>query len=76
MAKALLRSFARGIITPEMYGRIDLTAFQTGLGDALNFITLPHGPAARRPGAAAGPLDRRRDRGPFSTGTEHLYGMH
>lgn len=50
MAKALLRSFARGIITPEMYGRIDLSAFQTGLGDALNFITLPHGPAARRPG--------------------------
>lgn len=50
MAKGLYRSFAGGIITPEMYGRMDLTKFQTGLRDALNFITLPHGPAARRPG--------------------------
>lgn len=50
MAKALLRSFAGGVITPEMYGRLDLTKFQTGLATAENFVTLPHGPAARRPG--------------------------
>lgn len=50
MPKGLYRSFAGGVITPEMYGRMDLTKFQTGLRDALNFITLPHGPAARRPG--------------------------
>lgn len=48
--KTLLRSFAGGEITPEMFGRIDLTKNQTGLQKCLNFIVLPHGPAARRPG--------------------------
>jgi len=48
--KTLLRSFAGGEITPELYGRLDLTKFQTGLALARNFTTLPHGPAARRPG--------------------------
>lgn len=49
-AKTLLRSFAGGEITPELYGRLDLTKYQTGLSKALNFRVLPHGPAARRPG--------------------------
>lgn len=48
--KTLLRSFAGGEITQELAGRLDLTAFQTGLSLCRNFITLPHGPAARRPG--------------------------
>ncbi len=48
--KSLQRSFAGGEIAPEMFGRLDLTKFQTGLQLALNFITLPHGPATRRPG--------------------------
>ena len=48
--KALLRSFAGGEITPELNGRLDLDKYQTGLTLARNFITLPHGPAARRPG--------------------------
>lgn len=48
--KLLLRSFAGGEITPELAGRLDLTKYQTGLSLARNFITLPHGPAARRPG--------------------------
>jgi len=50
MSKALFRSFAGGEITPEMFGRLDLVKFQTGLQKALNFLTLPHGPQARRPG--------------------------
>jgi hypothetical protein len=50
MSKHLLRSFAGGEITPELFGRLDLTKFQTGLALARNMITLPHGPAARRPG--------------------------
>ena len=49
-AKTLLRSFAGGEITPELYGRLDLTKYQTGLSKSLNFRVLPHGPAARRPG--------------------------
>lgn len=49
-AKQLLRSFAGGEITNELAGRLDLVAFQTGLSLCRNFMTLPHGPAARRPG--------------------------
>jgi hypothetical protein len=48
--KFLLRSFAGGEITPELAGRLDLTKYQTGLALARNFVTLPHGPATRRPG--------------------------
>jgi hypothetical protein len=48
--RTLSRSFAAGEITPELYGRLDLAAFQTGLAACRNFITLPHGPAANRPG--------------------------
>ena len=48
--KTLLRSFAGGEITPELFGRFELTKYQTGLRRARNFITLPHGPAVRRPG--------------------------
>lgn len=33
-----------------MFGRLDLGKYQTGLQKALNFTTLPHGPASRRPG--------------------------
>lgn len=48
--KTLLRSFAGGEITPELYGRIDLTKYQTGLALCKNFLSLPHGPLYRRPG--------------------------
>lgn len=49
-AKTHTRSFAGGEITPELYGRLDLTKFQTGLAQCLNFWVLPHGPAQNRPG--------------------------
>ena len=49
-SRTLLRSFAGGEITPELYGRIDLSKYQTGLAKCLNFRVLPHGPAQRRPG--------------------------
>jgi hypothetical protein len=48
--KGLLRSFAGGEITPEMFGRLDLTKYQTGVAVAENFRTLAHGPLTRRPG--------------------------
>ena len=48
--KNLLRSFASGEITPELFGRVDLDQFQTGLALCRNFITLPHGPAMNRAG--------------------------
>jgi hypothetical protein len=48
--KLLLKSFAAGEITPELAGRLDLTTYATGLSLCRNFVTLPHGPAARRSG--------------------------
>lgn len=44
------RSFAGGEVTPEFYGRIDDAKYQTGLATCRNFIPLPHGPVANRPG--------------------------
>ena len=68
--KHLLRSFAGGEITPELAGRLDLTKYQTGLSLVRNFITLPHGPASRRPGfefiRAAGASTNRVRLMPFS----------
>lgn len=49
-AKTLTRSFAGGEITPELFGRIDLAKFQTGLKTCRNFEILPHGAAVNRPG--------------------------
>lgn len=46
----LVRSFAGGEITPEMYGRLDNVKFQTGLAQCLNAVVLPHGPVTKRPG--------------------------
>lgn len=48
--KGLLRSFAGGEIAPEMFGRLDLGKYQTGLQLCRNFRTLAHGPVVRRPG--------------------------
>lgn len=50
MTKTLIRSFAGGEITPELFGRVDLPKFQTGLATCLNFLVLPHGPVSVRPG--------------------------
>lgn len=48
--RTLTRSFAGGEVTPEFWARIDQSAFQTGLAKCRNFLVLPHGPAANRPG--------------------------
>lgn len=43
-------AFSGGEMTPELFGRLDLSRYQQGLAMARNFITLPHGPAQNRPG--------------------------
>lgn len=85
MPKTFARSFAGGEITPEMFGRLDLDKFQTGVADAENFVVLPHGPAANRPGfeyvLQAGDESRRVKLIPFAWSAEqtimlefgHLY---
>lgn len=48
--RPFMRSFAGGEITPELFARLDLDKFQTGLKRAKNFRILPHGPAQNRAG--------------------------
>lgn len=48
--RTLARSFSSGELTPELFGRLDLGKFQSGLSACRNFIVLPHGPVANRPG--------------------------
>ena len=50
--RKLYRSMNGGVITPEMFSRIDDTKVQNGVETANNFIILPHGPAANRAGTS------------------------
>lgn len=48
----LLRSFASGELAPEVWGRVDLGKYQSGLATCRNFIPLPHGPVINRAGTS------------------------
>jgi hypothetical protein len=48
--RTLIRSFAGGEMSPEMFGRIDDVKFQSGAAMMRNFIATPQGPAENRPG--------------------------
>lgn len=48
--KKLQLSFAGGEVTPEFFGRIDDTKYQSGLSACRNFICKPQGPVENRPG--------------------------
>lgn len=48
--RPVIRSFAGGEITPELYGRFDLTKFQIGLKTCRNFLVKPQGPVENRYG--------------------------
>jgi hypothetical protein len=50
MIRTHSRSFSGGEVTPEFWGRIDDPKYQTGLATCRNFLVLPHGPVANRPG--------------------------
>jgi|694.fasta_scaffold15065_5 hypothetical protein len=50
MTKVYTRSFNGGIVSPEMFGRIDDVKTNTGLAVCRNFYVLPQGPVANRPG--------------------------
>lgn len=50
--RTLQRSFNGGELTPEMFGQINDAKFQSGMALCRNFIVLPHGPVANRPGTA------------------------
>lgn len=44
------RSFAGGLVSRDMWGRVDDGKYQTGLAECLNFIVRPQGAAENRPG--------------------------
>ena len=48
--KLFTRSFNGGVISPEMWGRLDDIKNNTGLAICRNFIPLPQGPIVNRPG--------------------------
>lgn len=48
--RTFARSFNGGEVTPEFWGQIGDSKFQTGLATCRNFIVLPHGPVQNRPG--------------------------
>jgi hypothetical protein len=48
--KSLTRSFAGGELSEQLFGRLDLGKYQTGLARCLNFIVTPQGPIENRPG--------------------------
>lgn len=48
--RSLQRSFAGGEMSPEMFGRIDDTKYQSGAATMRNFIAKPTGPTENRPG--------------------------
>jgi hypothetical protein len=50
--RVLNRSFGGGELSPEMYGRIDDSKYQSGAAVMRNFIASPQGPAENRAGFA------------------------
>ena len=77
--RTLSRSFARGEISPELFGRVDLPQYQTGLATCSNFITLPHGPAQNRAGLgfvrAVKDSSKRTRLIPFSFNTQQTFAL-
>ena len=50
--RKLTMAFSGGEVTPEFWGQIGDSKFQSGLATCRNMIVLPHGPVANRPGFA------------------------
>ncbi len=75
--KTLNRSFAAGIVGPELYGRLDLAKYQTGLAECKNFQVLPHGPIQNRAGfeyiLEAKDSTKKTRVVPFAYNTEQTY---
>lgn len=50
MAKLIQTSFSKGEISPELFGRTDVAAYEAGLATARNAIVHTYGGISRRPG--------------------------
>lgn len=50
MTRTYSRAFSGGEMTPEFFGQVTDSKYQTGLALCRNFVILPHGPAQNRAG--------------------------
>lgn len=83
--KTLQQAFGGGEVSPDFWGRVTDSKYQTGLAACRNFVVLPHGPAANRAGfrfvRAAGVENQQVRLIPFTFNTDqtmvlefgHLY---
>lgn len=73
------RSFAAGELSPQLFGRLDLAKFQTGLALCRNFQVAPQGPVHNRPGfqfvRACKHADKRAVLIPFSYNSEQSFAL-
>lgn len=77
--KTLNRSFAAGEISPQLFSRLDLDKFQTGLAKCLNCETTAQGPAQNRAGfqyiLEAGNSSKSVILLPFSYSTQQTFAL-
>lgn len=77
MSRIIQPSFARGELSPGLYGRVDTALYQVGLKRAYNVLIRPQGGAVNRPGTAfIGPASSFSSTGrliPFLRGTSDKY---
>jgi hypothetical protein len=52
MARIILPSFAKGELSPELHGRVDIGAYSVGLARAKNTVVHTYGGISKRPGTA------------------------
>lgn len=78
-AKTLVRSFAGGEIGAQLFSRIDLDKYQTGVALCRNMIIMPQGPAVSRPGFGFVNRTRYSDKRsrliPFAFSTQQTYTL-
>jgi hypothetical protein len=77
--RTLSRSFAGGEISPQLFARVDLDKYQTGLALLENAWVLPQGPVQNRPGFAY--VNRTKDSAkntrllPFAYSTQQTFAL-
>lgn len=79
MGKILERSFAGGEISPQLFARVDLDKYTTGMSLCENAWVMPQGPVQNRPGFGFVQRTKFSDRAtrllPFSYNTEQTFAL-
>jgi hypothetical protein len=75
MPTPLVRHFAGGEVTPELFGRFDLAKQQTGLALCQNFEILPHGIAESRAGFEFMRIENECELAEFSVSANENYPL-